>query len=209
MSDTDIRYSDELERLIAMAIVDGEISTTERRLLIRRAAEEGIDPEEFELAIQSRLYEKNMKAIQHGNVLDVKGKRMVLSTEKLAAQLAATKSRGKRADIINDFPLPSTAEDLLEFMVTMSTKAKGMRGELKEEDEAEKRAYISKYDEASLKARTFFPDDARFQRVLATTKLSKKDRMIKESDITQYLKVIAAVLGIYALLFFVFYLLSR
>jgi hypothetical protein len=48
-------YSEELEALISAALADGAVSDKERQVLIKRAVAEGVDPDEFELVLDSRI----------------------------------------------------------------------------------------------------------------------------------------------------------
>ena len=48
-------YSEELEALISAALADGSITDKERSILIKRAVSEGVDPDEFELVLDSRI----------------------------------------------------------------------------------------------------------------------------------------------------------
>lgn len=57
-SDAGPLYSPALEKLIAMAIEDGEISDDDLSILARRAEKEGIDPDEFILVVKMRLKKK-------------------------------------------------------------------------------------------------------------------------------------------------------
>lgn len=51
-------YSPRLERLIEMALADGVITDKERQLLHRKAAEEGVDPDEIDMVLEARLYKR-------------------------------------------------------------------------------------------------------------------------------------------------------
>lgn len=51
-------YSPRLERLIEMALADGVITDKERQLLRRKAAEEGVDPDEIDIVLEARLYKR-------------------------------------------------------------------------------------------------------------------------------------------------------
>lgn len=51
-------FSEELEELIEIAIADGELSEKKRQILFKRAASEGIDLDEFEMILDSRLSKK-------------------------------------------------------------------------------------------------------------------------------------------------------
>lgn len=51
-------YSEEIEKLIELALADGEITEKEKQILFKRAEVEGIDLDEFEMVLEVRLYEK-------------------------------------------------------------------------------------------------------------------------------------------------------
>ena len=52
-------YSEEIEKLIKYAIIDGKVSSKERKILLRKAAELGIAKDEFEMVLDARIYEVN------------------------------------------------------------------------------------------------------------------------------------------------------
>lgn len=52
-------YSDKIEQLIRAALADGVLTDKEKQILFKRAQEEGIDLDEFEMVLDSRLYEHN------------------------------------------------------------------------------------------------------------------------------------------------------
>ena len=52
-------YSDKIEQLIKAALADGVLTDKEKQILFKRAQEEGIDLDEFEMVLDSRLYEHN------------------------------------------------------------------------------------------------------------------------------------------------------
>lgn len=196
-----IQYSDNLEELISMAIADGKITDKEKRTLLRRAMDEGIDPDEFEMVLESRFRDVSVEATDKGEVLDTEGRRSIMSSEKLSKLLMNENDVKRRINIIKDFPIPSAAEDLLEFIMTMSSRAKN-QGKSSENDGGdgymEKRAYAAKYDEACLKAKTFFPGDSRFTNLMNSTALSSKDRVTFFQK-HKGLIIIEIVLGILAI----------
>lgn len=51
-------FSNELEELIEVAISDGELTDKKRQILFKRASNEGIDIDEFEMILDSRLAKK-------------------------------------------------------------------------------------------------------------------------------------------------------
>ena len=51
-------YNEKIENLINLALVDGEITSKEREVLLKKAETEGIDLDEFEMVLDARLFEK-------------------------------------------------------------------------------------------------------------------------------------------------------
>jgi hypothetical protein len=49
--------TEKLEKLIALAVADGEITTRELEILKKKAKEEGVDEDELEMLLDTRLYE--------------------------------------------------------------------------------------------------------------------------------------------------------
>ena len=70
----------------------------------------------------------------------------------------------KKVDIILNFPVPSTKEDLMEFLITMTSKEKvtSQFG-----DEKLKKAYRAKMSECITKARISFGGDPTMQQIIA------------------------------------------
>jgi hypothetical protein len=51
-------YNDKIESLIKLALADGELTQKEREILLKSAVAEGIDPDEFEMVLDAKLFEK-------------------------------------------------------------------------------------------------------------------------------------------------------
>lgn len=51
-------YDERIENLLNLALVDGVLTEKEREILIRKAVEQGVDRDEFEMVLDARLYEK-------------------------------------------------------------------------------------------------------------------------------------------------------
>ncbi len=51
-------YNDNIEKLIEMALMDGELSEKEKQILFKKAEAAGIDLDEFEMVLQAKLFEK-------------------------------------------------------------------------------------------------------------------------------------------------------
>lgn len=55
-------YNQEIEKLIEMALMDGELSQKEKQILFKKAESFGIDLDEFEMVLEAKLYEKKQDA---------------------------------------------------------------------------------------------------------------------------------------------------
>ena len=51
-------YNDQIESLINLAIVDGNLTEKEKQILFKKAEAIGIDLDEFEMVIEAKLFEK-------------------------------------------------------------------------------------------------------------------------------------------------------
>jgi hypothetical protein len=53
-------FNEQLEKLVDMALIDEVLSEKEREVLKRKAESSGFDPDEFEIVLESKLYEKQI-----------------------------------------------------------------------------------------------------------------------------------------------------
>jgi hypothetical protein len=51
-------YNEQLEKLIEMALVDGELTEKEKQILFKKAEAFGVDLDEFEMVLEAKLFEK-------------------------------------------------------------------------------------------------------------------------------------------------------
>ena len=51
-------YNEQLEKLIEMALMDGELTEKEKQILFKKAEELGIDLDEFEMVLEAKLFDK-------------------------------------------------------------------------------------------------------------------------------------------------------
>lgn len=165
-------YSERIEALISAALTDGELTEKEKQILFKRAEEEGIDLDEFEMVLDARLFEmkktmqsKNPSAVaapksnKFGDVKkcpvcgaivqsfqtqcvecgykftnieanssiakllkmldDVEVSRKEQTTrERVLGTLGfgENKINIRKKEIIKNFPIPTTQEDILEFL---------------------------------------------------------------------------------------------
>ena len=217
-------FSKELEEVIEAALADGTITDKERAVLHKRAAAEGVDPDELDVVIDGRLAKtkkqedwlkptppSTLMSNKVGNVMKCpncgapyqpgtvkcaecghvfQNMQVVYSSVKMTDGInqimekwadkieSATKEGVKEENVsrlswekddevseyIKNFPIPSSKDDLLEFITTMA----GRRHSGSNEEE-----YNAKLKEAINKARTFFPDDPQLEPLIKRfTKLS-------------------------------------
>lgn len=58
VSDLDGLYNPQLERLIDLALADGELTEKEKQVLFKKAQVMGVDLDEFEMVLQAKLFER-------------------------------------------------------------------------------------------------------------------------------------------------------
>lgn len=52
-------YNEQVEKLIELALADGELTEKEKQVLFKKAEAEGIDLDEFEMVLDAKLFERN------------------------------------------------------------------------------------------------------------------------------------------------------
>lgn len=104
------------------------------------------------------------------------------------SQLGSRRRAKSIASLISSFPVPSSREDLLEFIFFTEPKAReGFKYEEEEEVNQLKKAYMAKYEECMEKAQTFFPGDPQFQPHIKRYERYKKMFWKRMSDVTKLL----------------------
>jgi len=204
----------EIEKLIDLALADGQITEKERNVLLKKAAELGVDADEVEMTLDGKLHQleankpKQKEKVGNINTCPACGataKAMELSCsdcghvftnvkanstlQKMFEELQKielsesnktsdsffdkldTSGQKKRLDIatrqsslISSFPIPNSEEDLLELIsmaVAESTKSTNDDG-ISTHDGSDiiKKAWITKGEQALIKAKLLFRDDA-------------------------------------------------
>ena len=57
-------YNEQLEKLIEMALMDGELTEKEKQVLFKKAEAMGVDLDEFEMVLEAKLFEKQQSMQQ-------------------------------------------------------------------------------------------------------------------------------------------------
>lgn len=216
-------YNPQLERLIDLALADGDLTEKEKQVLFKKAEAMGIDLDEFEMVLDARLYEQSQKqqtssqaqaapksnkfgdikkcpacgamlqsfstkcpdcgyefrnieantSIQHlfellNNVTansreDARGILSGLGQtygDLFASSFGGNKETRQKKSIIQNFPIPTTKDDIIEFLSLALPLAK--KPSFWEQDE-EKRAmypvWRAKCEQIIMKARFSMKDD--------------------------------------------------
>lgn len=242
-------FSKELEEVIEAALADGVITEKERAVLHKRAAAEGVDPDELDIVIDGRLAKAKKQEdwlrpvpppqapqnnkhgvlrkcpncgaqVGAGSVkcsecgYEFAGIEANSSVTKLSEQLQKIEERSsgglfssfadmqgtskrtkEMATTITNFPVPTTKEDLLEFILFLQPKTKRFSND--PTLRVLQPAYKSKYKECLGKAKLFFADDPQFQPLLKNYKGFKVSRLNNVTEkIQETGKIITTIISI-------------
>lgn len=144
----------EIEKLIDLALADGQITEKERNVILKKAAELGVDADEVEMTLDGKLHQleatKPKQKEKVGNVktcpacgaavksiqFDCADCGHVFTNTKsnsnlteLEIKLGSAKNDAKRIQIITDHPIPNSKEDLIEMATFFSGKVLSSRGQ--------------------------------------------------------------------------------
>lgn len=208
-------YSEKIEALIKAALADGKLTDKERQVLMRKAAEEGIDPDEFEMVLDSKVAElQTGKPKQNQKIESIKrcpncgaiitfesrcpecgfvfssleANASIVSLFDTLKQMSSWDNRKKR-QVIEHFPIPNSKSDILAFLVAFKSK-------LTNPDDSFSSAYLSKYDECIEKAKVYFPNDPDFNPFIHG--LSDLKKGLKKGSTKRWIKNHKILTGIIA-----------
>ncbi|MDB4649451.1 hypothetical protein OAF64_05605 [Crocinitomicaceae bacterium] len=123
-------YSEEIEKLIKYALVDGNVSEREREILIRKAVESGIDQDEFEMVLDARIYEaKEKKTANQEMEPPVKEKPKAKSTVKCPNCQANIDSYSTVCEYCNYDVTGRDSNASIQHLFELLTEAEGERKE--------------------------------------------------------------------------------
>jgi hypothetical protein len=203
----------EIEKLIDLAIADGQITEKERNVILKKAAELGIDLDEVEMVLDGRLHQldasKSKQKEKVGNIKTCPAcgasvKAFQIKCEDCGHEFTGVKSNHtitqlldklnslnkkaneldhefdeRKAGIINSTPIPTSKEDILEFLSVCSSQAdvdfmsRGYGYVVS--------AWANKGNEALLKAKILFRNDSETYTLLLDfeKKLKKSEKKSK------------------------------
>ena len=85
-------YNEQLEKLIEMALMDGELTEKEKQILFKKAESFGVDLDEFEMVLDARLFEKQQ------NITVVKQEVVVIVPQEKIEKLSPIRALLKQLD---------------------------------------------------------------------------------------------------------------
>lgn len=163
-------YNEQLEKLIEMALMDGELTDKEKQILFKKAESLSVDLDEFEMVLDARLYEKQKTQKPQASVIEpnntkhgdytkcpscnapiesfntkcldcghefrnikssssirelfeemnkIQAKKAEESTSiksMFVDTLSGDKTTARKRELLKNFPIPNTKEDILEFL---------------------------------------------------------------------------------------------
>ena len=228
-------YDPQLEKLVDMALEDGVITEKEKNILVKRAKLLGIDLDEFEMYLDSRL--ASLSNIQNttpsqkkfGDILkcpscgasvpsltiickdcgfefrNIKAnstvKELVDKLEQATITVVSeeitflnilntdcwTKVDYLKSEIVANFPVPNTKEDLLEFAIFVSSnidsyKGINVTGNAREHRSKEKwnDVWIKKHKEIICKAKLLCKDDPSFPELIINLVIKRQIKIKTE-----------------------------
>ena len=210
-------YSEKIEQLIKIALADGVLTEKEKQILFKRAQEEGIDLDEFEMVLDAKVLELTKSAQPAAPKSDKLGDKLkcpnCLQTvnsfdgicphcgyafENVQANKSATKlfdllqkanTKEKQDEIISQFPLPLTKADMLEFITYLRPH---VFNDTLNEFKYIHSSYHTKYTECMHKCRVSFSEDSSIRYYLDEFETMQK----KEARKLKLIIIGALIIGI-------------
>ena len=157
----------EIEKLIDLAITDGQITEKERNVILKKAAAFGVDADEVEMVLDGKLHqmEANKPKLKEkvGNINTCPACGAIVKAFQIKCedcghefrqtqssinikelQQKITKANSKdRPGIIQSFPIPTNKEDIIEFLTLSIPNSTPM-------SDAEKMGYVNPWKGASV-----------------------------------------------------------
>lgn len=199
-------FSEELNKLIEAAFVDGVLTDKERTVIMKRAIAEGNDPDEIELLLnselQKRLSVKSKKSGRSINLLIDEINQIETKYINHKEEHVSQKSN-EIVSVIRKFPIPQSLDDLIDFVksiknIWLDTSTDGRYKDIRT-------AYKTKYLDSLQAARSLYPDSPIINKLYCQEEKEKKGfhwkRMSGEKQALVILIPIAMILILPPLLF--------
>lgn len=207
----------ELEKLIEMVIADGQVTDKERAVLIKKAISLDVDPDEVEIYLDGKLHQLATASVEAQPAAKSKKEgdlkkcpscgapthsfkpncpecghefKNIEVLRSLKDFLIALKESSKenRQEVIKDFPIPNTKEDLLEF-ISISVSKAGFEGE--------DAVWTDKCNEALNKLEIMALSDTSLNSFIKTFKKKlRKKKSSKILEVTLYFVLFIFIIGL-------------
>ena len=237
----------EIEKLIDLALADGQITEKERNVILRKAAELGVNADEVEMTLDGRLHQldasKQKQREKFGNVKScpacgssVKamesncfdcgheffGTKANSTLLKLLAEIEKIKNKeitpppqilqgaaGEqlktsaieyeknklKKELIENFPIPNTREDILEFLAFSLSKGKDNSISSYFQHNTSS-AWTKKAEEVIIKSKIMFKNDPEFFRQLENYDLDLRSSIKSQNILRNFIIGVAAIIAI-------------
>ena len=152
-------FSPDLNRLIEASLTDGVLTDQERAVIKKRALLEGIDPDEVDVILESKLQELQQKADE-----------AIAKVKKCPACGAIMGSLQTRCPQCGNEITHAQANSSIQKLTEKIEAVTNTRWKNTSTDAGQdkiKQAYKAKYDECLTKAKILFADDPAFQSLFA------------------------------------------
>jgi hypothetical protein len=157
----------EIEKLIDLALADGQITEKERNIILKKAAELGVDADEVEMTLDGKLHQleasKPKQKEKVGNIKtcpscgasvkafqikcedcghEFRQTQSSINIKELQQKISKATSKD-RPGIIQSFPIPTNKEDIIEFLTLSIPNSAPM-------SDTEKMGYINPWKGANV-----------------------------------------------------------
>lgn len=174
-------FNPEMEKLIGMALEDGNVSPQELNVLRNKAIALGIDPDEMEMVLNSRLEKLQSRRLNGGKAfIEDLQKEMndvcVLEMGTYGKKVENTRATQERREEILLAANPTSASEIKEYLYFLS-------GKMNAEDSwmSQQKKYWDKFDAVCSKARMEFLSDSDLQSVVGSLRAKMYDPFAKKA----------------------------
>lgn len=203
-------FSEELNRLIEAALVDGIVTDKERSVILKRAVAEGVDPDEVEMILDARIQETKQDkehtdiTTYSTNLSERLKKRMSQIENKYQNQSDKERRESEMVEemvsVIELLPFPKSKSELYAFVLLMKRK---WLGTYKNMDwDPLKKAYKAKYYEGLSLSMSLYANDYSIKRLYEQEEKDKKKFEWRRLTILQQCGFIIVLLLLFMVVLF-------
>ena len=235
----------EIEKLIDLAIADGQITEKERNVILKKAAEFGVDIDEVEMVLDGKLHQleasktkqkekvgniktcpacgSSVKAMEltcsdcgheftntkaNSTLLKLLGEIEKINNKEIASPQILKGALGDQAkknaidveknklksELIENFPIPNTREDILEFLGYSLSKGKDNSYMSYFDGYSTSGAWRKKAEELIIKSKIMFKNDSEFFRQIENYEIDLKSSIKSRNRIRNFMIGVIAII---------------